>query len=74
LADCQKEFPKDWFKKAKLNYADVTVEKNHLAELNFFKVNASQPLKVWQKKGWIDPRDPRGWFQWYCRYYLAWLF
>jgi hypothetical protein len=36
---------------------------------NFFKVKASQPLSVWQKKGWIHPKDPKGWFQWYCRYY-----
>jgi hypothetical protein len=71
LADCQKEFPQDWFKQAKLTYADVTVEANHDASKNFFGVNASQPLAVWQKKGWIHPQDPRGWFQWYCRYYIG---
>lgn len=71
LADCQREFPREWFRNAKINYADVTVESNHLKELNFFKVNASQPLKVWQKRGWIYPQDPRGWFQWYCRYYMG---
>ena len=69
LYDCQKEFPKDWFKKAKMVNADVTVEKNHDAKLNFFRVNASQPLKIWQKKGWLNEQDPRGWFQWYCRYF-----
>ena len=38
--------------------------------LNFFEVAASQPLSVWRAKGWINERhDPRGWFQWYCRYY-----
>ncbi len=64
MTDCQKEFPADWFHKAKLS------EKRD-ASLNFFGVNASQPLSVWQKKGWIHPVDPRGWFQWYCRYYFG---
>jgi len=65
MTDCRKEFPKDWFENAKLdpNGPDEN--------LNFFKVNASQPLKVWIKKGWIRPQDPRGWFQWYCRYYMG---
>jgi hypothetical protein len=65
MTDCKKEFPKDWFAKAKLN------PEFHDGKLNFFKVNASQPLSVWRKKGWIFKEDPRGWFQWYCRYFLG---
>jgi hypothetical protein len=23
------------------------------------------------QKGWIHPDDPRGWFQWHCRYFMG---
>ncbi|MFA6518144.1 MAG: hypothetical protein WCV93_00650 [Candidatus Shapirobacteria bacterium] len=65
MTDCRKEFPKDWFEKAKLCH------EFHDPSINFFGVNASQPLFVWRKNGWIHPDDPRGWFQWYCRYFMG---
>jgi len=68
MRDCVKEFPKDWFTKAKFQNKD-SYKPNPL--VNLFKVNASQSLSIWQKKGWIHKDDPRGWFQWYCRYYVG---
>lgn len=63
MTDCRDEFPVDWFEKAKLS-----PEKSN-PRLNFFGISASKPLAYWRDKGWVHPDDPRGWFQWYCRYY-----
>lgn len=63
MTDCRDEFPRDWFDDAKLS------PEGRNPELNLFGVDASQPLSEWQRKGWIHPDDPRGWFQWYCRYW-----
>ena len=63
MTDCRGEFPEGWFAEAKLS------PKWRDPSLNWFGVDASQPLSVWRAKGWIHPDDPRGWFQWYCRYF-----
>ena len=63
MTDCRREFPASWFTRARLSAG------RRDARLNYFGVHASQSLAVWRRNGWIRPQDPRGWFQWYCRYY-----
>ena len=63
MTDCGDEFPDEWFKKARFS------EDERDPGINLFGVEASKPLSYWREKGWIHDDDPRGWFQWYCRYY-----
>ena len=65
MTDCRDEFPESWFRKARLSPDRPDCSLNH------FGIRAGTSLEVWRAKGWIDPRDPRGWFQWYCRYYMG---
>lgn len=63
LNDCRKEFPEQWFEKAEISPDKPDVEKN------YFQIKSRLSLQEWRRRGWIIEPDPRGWFQWYCRYY-----
>ena len=59
------EYPKNWFKKAKLSQSQFNMD------LNYFGVKAGLSRLEWKSKGWIFSEDPLGWFQWYCRYSMG---
>ena len=62
------DFPDDWFKGLNKNFYS---SEKYRAEVNLFRIKSGQSQKEWEKKGWIHKDDPRGWFEWYCKYFMG---
>lgn len=60
------EFPKSWFSTVPTSFY---LSKTYNPDINKYKVYAGKNQAYWESKNWISPQDPRGWFQWYCRFY-----
>jgi len=73
LNDCILEFPKDWFFKPILN-GKLSPEYPN-PSVNYFKIKSRLSLQEWKNRKWIPchekDKDIRGWFQWYCRYWIG---
>ena len=59
-------FPKDWFLDLDQSYF---LSKNYNKKINYFNIKSGQSQEEWDAKGWIHKDDPRGWFEWYCKYF-----
>ena len=55
------EFPASWF--AGLDES-LYLSRRYYIPTNKYGVKAGQDQAFWEEKGWIDKRDPRGWFHW----------
>lgn len=79
LNDCMFEFPREWYAAA-LRKGKLSPEGPD-PSVNEFKIKSRKSLAYWKEKGWIPitgttrgpagDRDRRGWFQWYCRYWIG---
>lgn len=69
LNDCAGEFPREWFVSAQDKLSPDKPDERK----NCFGVKSRLSLTDWKNRAWILPFDPdvRGWFQWYCRYWLG---
>ena len=63
-----KDYPEDWFTDL---HPDQYCSNKYRSAVNYFGVKSGQSQKEWEKKGWIHADDPRGWFEWYCKYFLG---
>ena len=72
LNDCAGELPHEWFAAA-LQRGRLRAAADVAA--NEFGVKSRLSLGEWRRRGWLPQheldRDVRGWFQWYCRYWLG---
>ena len=60
------DHPADWFEGLPPKAYQARI---YTKSVNKYGVKAGQDQAAWEQAGWIRAQDPRGWFQWFCRFY-----
>ncbi len=63
-----RDFPDSWFENLDEN---LYRSDKYVSGVNYFGIKAGQSQEEWEAKGWMHQDDPRGWFEWYCKYFLG---
>ncbi|KAJ0141714.1 Adenylosuccinate synthetase [Fusarium oxysporum f. sp. albedinis] len=70
IQDDWRELPSSWT--AGLSVGEYLISDTYNPEINKYGVACGQSIEEWEAAGWIAHEyDVRGWFQWYCRFWMG---
>lgn len=68
VAVSHEEFPAAWFEGVPRS---LYASRKYHVPTNCYGKKSGFGQREWESKGWIHAQDPRGWFQWYCRFFCG---